>query len=79
MKVRVKLLVSYRRYLPPEAEGSAYSLEVPSGARVEEVLAQVPVPADESRVVLLNGRVCSAGQVLEEGDTITIFPALAGG
>ena len=79
MKVYVKLLNVYRKYLPDDAQGAAYSLQVPDGTRVEELLAQVPVPADESRVVLVNGHTPLEEQVLKEGDTIAIFPAMAGG
>jgi len=79
VKVCVKLLSTYRKYLPADARGSTYSLEVPAGIRIEELRAQVPVPADESQVVLINGRTPLAGQVLEESDTIAIFPAMAGG
>jgi molybdopterin converting factor small subunit len=79
VKVWIKLLSTYREYLPAEAEGSAYSLEVTAGTRVEALQARLPVPADEGQVVLINGRTPLPGQVLEEGDTVAIFPAMAGG
>ncbi len=78
MKVYVKLLNVYRRYLPDDAQGASYSLDVPLGTRVEELLAQVPVP-DESQVVLVNGQTPLREQILKDGDTIAIFPAMAGG
>jgi molybdopterin converting factor small subunit len=79
VKVWIKLLSTYRKYLPAEAEGSAYSLWVPVGTRVEALQAQLPIRADESQVVLINGRTPLPGQVLKEGDTVAIFPAVAGG
>lgn len=79
MKVYVKLLNVYRKYLSDGAQGSTYSLDVPVGTRIEKLLAQVPVPADEEQVVLVNGRTPLNGQVLEDGDTVAIFPAMAGG
>jgi len=79
MKVYVKLLNVYRKYLPDDAQGAAYSMDVPFGTRVEELLARVPIPADESQVVLVNGHTPLEEQVLKEGDTIAIFPAMAGG
>ncbi len=79
MKVYVKLLNVYRKYLPDDAQGATYSMDVPDGARVEELLAKVPIPADESQVVLVNGHTPLAEQVLKEGDIIAIFPAMAGG
>lgn len=79
MRVYVRLLGVYRDYLPADARGSTYSLETPSGTRIEELQAQLPVPAEEGQVVLINGRTPLSGQVLEEDDTIAVFPAMAGG
>lgn len=79
MKVWVKLFSTYRRYLPSDAQGSTYDLEVPAGIRIEELRSLLPVPIDESQVVLINGRTHRSGQVLGEGDTVAIFPSMAGG
>jgi len=79
VRVRVKLLSTYEKYLPADALGAAYSLKVPPGTRIEELRAQLPVPTDRSEVILINGRTPLAGQVLDEGDAVAIFPAMAGG
>ena len=79
MKVHIKLLGTYRRYLPSGAQGSVYLLDVPDSTDIEALLAQVDVPPGGGQVVLVNGRTPSDGQVLEEGDTVALFPAMAGG
>ena len=79
MKVYVKLLNVYRKYLPDDSQGPTCSLDVPVGTRVEELIAQVPVPTDEGQVILINGRTPLREQVLKDGDTVAIFPAMAGG
>ncbi len=79
MKIHIKLLNVYRKYMPADAQGPTYSLDVATGSRIEELLAQLPIPAEESRVVLINGRTPQAGQILEPDDTVAIFPAMAGG
>ncbi len=79
MRVSVRLLGAYREYLPANVCGSTYNLETPNGARIEVLLAQLPVPVDERYVVLINGRTPLARQILKEGDTIAVFPAMAGG
>jgi molybdopterin converting factor small subunit len=79
VKVQVKLLGTYRRHLPADAQGPAYDLELPTATAVEDLLAQLPVPTLEGCVVLVNGRTPTDGQVLQEGDTLAIFPAMAGG
>ena len=79
MKVYLRLFGTYRKYLPTNAQGSTCTLEVPVGTRIEGFQAQLPIPSDENLVILINGRTPITGQVLEEGDTIAIFPAMAGG
>lgn len=78
MKIRVKLLATYQKYLPPDCSSSSYEMEVPPNAPVEDVLARLPVPLEES-VVLVNGRTPQPGQTLQEGDVLCLFPAVAGG
>lgn len=78
MKVYIKLLNVYSKYLPPNAQGSTYDLDVPTDTLIEELLTQVPVP-DEEQVILINGRTPLDGQILQDGDIVTIFPSMAGG
>jgi sulfur carrier protein ThiS len=78
VKVYIKLLNVYSKYLPPGALGSTYGLDVPTDTQIEELLAQVLVPT-EDQVVLINGQTPLDGQVLRDGDMVTIFPAMAGG
>lgn len=79
MKVHVKLLATYHKYLPPDAEGSTYSVEVEPGTSVEELVATLPVPEGDASVILVNGRGPQPGQILQEGDVVCLFPAIAGG
>jgi len=78
VRIQIKLLATYRQYLPLDSTGSSYDVEVPPGTRVDDLLLQLPVPSDGS-VVLVNGRGPQPGQVLQEGDVVCLFPAIAGG
>jgi len=79
VKVTVKLLNVYRKYLPAEAQGSAYTLHIAPGTRFAELLAQLPVPMDEKPVILVNGSTPTVYQVLVDGDVVAVFPSIAGG
>lgn len=79
MKVFLKLFANLRRYLPPQAKGSAIELEVPTGTRVSGLLSRAGVPQEESPVILVNGRGIDSDQVLVEGDVVAVFPPMAGG
>ena len=79
MKVSIKLIATYRKLLPEDARGNTVQLDVPPGARVEDVLIKFNVPSDRASVILVNGHVPVTDQQLDEGDVITAFPAMAGG
>ncbi len=78
MKIRIKLLADYQRYLPPDAASSSYEAEVPEGSTVQDVVGELPIPLEES-VVLVNGRTPDLAQPLQEGDVLCLFPAIGGG
>ncbi len=79
MHVRVKLIATYREYLPPGTRGDTVELEVAEGSTVAEVLAPFGIPLDDSSVIVVNGRTVPLETPLQEGDTIAAFSAIAGG
>jgi sulfur carrier protein ThiS len=79
MRITVKFFATFRRYLPPDSQGHTCNLEVPAGTPVAEVLNRLDVPTDGAAVILVNGRTAEPGQVLQEGDAVAVFPAMAGG
>jgi molybdopterin converting factor small subunit len=80
MNVRLKLFASYRKHLPTDSPGGVCALDVPAGTRAADLLARFGVPTgDGASVILVNGRSVEPGRVLEEGDIVAAFPAMAGG
>ncbi len=79
MKVRLKLFATFHRYLPPGTQGNACDVEVPDGAPASDLLSQFGVPETESLMILVNGRGSGPSQVLQDGDVVAVFPAMAGG
>lgn len=77
-RVTVKLLATYRRHLPREADGS-YETTIFPGAMVRDLVTQLPLPPGDAKMVLVNGRAAPPDHVLQEGDVVAIFPAIAGG
>jgi sulfur carrier protein ThiS len=77
MKVQLKLIASYRDFLPPENEGKA-EIDVQEGTTAVSILADLGVPIDES-VILVNGRSPKPGETLQEGNVVFAFHATAGG
>lgn len=80
VRVELKLFATYRRYLPPHSTGNACHVTVPAGTPVIDLLTELGVPSQRGvSVVLINGHDASPDRVVEEGDVVAVFPALAGG
>lgn len=77
MKVQLKLIATYRDYLPPENKGKAL-IDVPEGITAATIVAELGVPIEES-VILVDGRSPNPGETLQEGSVVFVFPATAGG
>ena len=80
MQITIRLLASYRRYLPEEHDiPSGYSQHVATDACVRDVLDELPIPSSEAFTFLVNGRHARQDQILQAGDTIAVFPSAGGG
>ncbi len=79
MKIRLKLIATYRELLPPGTQGNKIELEVPEGTKVLDVMTQFNVPQDDSSVIVVNGLTVPLSTLLVEGDEVTAFSAIAGG
>lgn len=80
MKVFVKLLASYRKLLPPEANGNKFEVDIPEGTTIANLMSRYGVPLSEDSVFLVNGLTPEGlDQELQDGDNLTAFSAMAGG
>jgi len=80
LRITIRLLASYRQYLPAHSDELAgYTFEAAEDARVGNVLVAQSIPAEDLFTVLVNGRHATHDQVLHEGDVLSVFPAVGGG
>lgn len=83
MKVRIKLFALLGEYLPAGAKDSQAEVEIADGCTVSELARQLNLPPEHCHLVLLNGVYVSPGErdgrVLADGDTVAIWPPVAGG
>jgi molybdopterin converting factor small subunit len=80
MKITIRLLASYRQYLPKDHNAQAgYLQDIASTAHVADVLATLPIPPDDVYTFFVNGRHAERGQSLCDGDVLSVFPAVGGG
>ena len=83
MKITFKLFASLGEKLPPAAQNHAVELEVPKATTPEKIIDQFAIAHDRAHLVLVNGVFIEPGKrnqmVLKEGDTLAIWPPVAGG
>lgn len=79
MKIEVALFATLSKYLPPGAQNRRAVIEVNDGATVREALNELGIPPDLPNILLVNGRQSLENTVLKDGETLSVFPPLAGG
>src|SRR5271157_4916984 len=79
MKIEVALYATLAKYLPPDAQNRKAVVEVKDGATVREVMDQLGIPQELPNILLVNGRQAPEVTILKDGETLSVFPPLAGG
>ena len=83
MKITFKLYATLSDYLPPNAVRNAIEVEVPEDATPNAVIDQYRVPPELTHLVLINGVYADEGvrnrPGLRDGDTLAVWPPIAGG
>ncbi len=77
MKVTVKLYNSMRRYAP--GSSSNFRLELPPGACVKDLMAQLSIPPQVQCAVFVNETKAKEDTILSPEDIIVIFSPAEGG
>ncbi len=84
MKIVFKLFASLQDYLPVEAKTSnALVLDLEEAATVQQVIERFALPRKSCHLVLIDGHFVPPAErpirVLREGETLAIWPPVAGG
>jgi len=70
-----------RKLLPSDSDGTKATLEVEDSLTVAELIEQLQIPKEMAQLVLVNGINIEGeySRTLQEGDTLSVFPPVAGG
>lgn len=84
MKITFKLFATLQDYLPPEGRKSnALTLDLAEGTTVDQLVMRFALPEKLVHLVLIDGGFVPSGErsgrVLREGETLVIWPPVAGG
>lgn len=76
VQITVHLYAGFRKY----ANGQkSLQIEIEPGQTVEEVLRQIDVPVEQTRILFCNHQLVTTSHQLDGGETVGIFPAVGGG
>ncbi|RPI09420.1 MAG: MoaD/ThiS family protein [Zetaproteobacteria bacterium] len=79
MTIAVVLYAGLARYRPAGAGDRAATLDMTEGATVQEAMRRLGIPDDLSCLAVVNGARVATARVLRDGETLSLFPPLAGG
>lgn len=85
MKIRLRLLATLKKYLPKDAPRlgeDAVELELSEGTTIAGLIERLGMGRGEWALVMVNGhhqRPDELGRALQEGQSLTITPPIAGG
>jgi len=74
MKLEIKLFASLQKFMP-----NAEKVELDDNCTVLDLLKEIGINSSEVAITLVNGRHVQLDQTLHEGETVAIFPPIAGG
>lgn len=74
MRVTVKLFATFR-----DGRFKVEERELPEDSSVIDILKPLNINQEEVAICLVNGRDVDEQHVLNEGDTIALFPPVGGG
>ena len=84
MRIQVRLFASLRDRFPSDDHGRG-EVELNEGATLADLIERLEIPDPLAQMVLINGlqeprnREERARRTLEDGQTVSIFPPVAGG
>jgi len=74
MEVKLKLFATLRR-----GRFREQIVNIKDNSRVIDIINQYDIPSDEITICLVNGRDADKLQILQSGDTVSLFPPVGGG
>ncbi len=79
MKVKVKLFATFQKYLPKGCGLEGTEIDVREGTTLKDLYAHFNLPEKTPKITLVDGKHRKDDYVVQEGETISIFPPIAGG
>jgi sulfur-carrier protein len=75
-QIKVHLYADLRRYIN---DATSVDVEIEPGRTIGEVVDQLGVPREQTRILFVDHRGASLDRVLQGGERVDVFSAIGGG
>ena len=84
MQINIEFYASLMKYLPPGTSRFRREVRVDDDISLSKLIKKYNISDEEAHLVLVNGHFVNCGEdrdqrILVEGDTVSIWPPVAGG
>jgi molybdopterin converting factor small subunit len=79
MTITIRLFSDMKKYLPGVSEGDHRELDLDSGSTIGQLKRMLGIPGEKDCVVTVNDTNRKDEHVLDDKDTVKIFPTAMGG
>jgi sulfur-carrier protein len=84
MRISIKLYAGLDEYLPGDTADNSFLLDIGEQTTVHGVIDRFNIPREKAHLILLNGVFVEPGErytpgLFRDGDTLAIWPPVAGG
>ena len=83
MVIKVKLFAMLREKLPSDSNGEDVEVDVAEGTTARNIIDRLEIPPQLAHLVMINGYHLLPDEIvsrpLQAGETLSIFPPVAGG
>ncbi len=84
MEIELKLFMRFKQFLPEGAKKGIAKVTLQEGTTFADLLRILGMPGPEDKIIVINGISHKQGPranaiELKDGDTVAIFPPIAGG
>ena len=79
IEIELRVFGALRSYMTGMELGGYQVVKCEERSTVKDLLIMLGIPETEAKIIVINGRAKGIVDVLNNGDRLAIFPAVAGG
>jgi sulfur carrier protein ThiS len=79
MKLRVKLYGTLSQQFPGYQHSEGVEVEIPNGGTVKDLLSHLEISEKQGALVVMDGKVLKADDIMRDGLHIHVLQSLSGG